>query len=90
MHVTYIDTVNNPDDTVKLRSDTVNDTLFNLIKKNKKITAIEISEQLKVSLSTVKRKIKILKERGQIERVGSDKTGYWKTIETQNTNPRNQ
>lgn len=58
----------------------VNDTVLLLIKQNKNITTSQISEQLKISLSTTKRKIKQLKEQGIIERVGSDKTGYWKTI----------
>lgn len=53
---------------------------FDLIKQNNKITAIEISERLKISLSTVKRKIKDLKEQEKIERDGSDKTGHWKII----------
>ena len=90
MHVNYIDTVNNQNDTVNRESDTVNDTLLRLIKMNKKITAVEISEQLKVSLSTAKRKMKILKENGQIERVGSDKSGYWRIIEEQKKNTSTQ
>jgi len=68
-------------DTVKMQNDTVkseNDTVFSLIKQNKNITATEISERLNLSLSTVKRKIKNLKEQGIIERTGSDKTGFWK------------
>ena len=71
MHVKYIDTV-------KTVNDTVNDTVFNLIKQNNMITSTEISQQLKISLSTAKRKIKELKESGKIERIGSDKTGRWK------------
>lgn len=81
MHIHYVDTVN---DTVKLQNDTVKDTLndavFNLIKRNNKITATEISKRLNISLSTAKRKIKELKEKGIIERIGSDKTGNWKII----------
>ena len=68
-------------DTVKSGIDTVNDTVFDLIKQNNKITATEISERLKISLSTAKRKIKELKEQEKIERSGSDKTGFWKIIE---------
>jgi predicted transcriptional regulator len=49
MHVQYTDTV-------KSKNDTVNDTVFYLIKQNNKITATEISEQLKISLSTAKNK----------------------------------
>ncbi len=78
MHVRYFDTVN---DTVNIQNDTVNDTVFNLITQNNKITAKKISELLNISLSTAKRKIKKLKEKGLIVRVGSDKTGYWKIIE---------
>jgi len=74
MHIHYADTV-------KMQNDTVNDTVFLLIKENNNITATEIGERLKLSLSTVKRKIKDLKEQGIIERIGSDKTGYWKIIE---------
>jgi fido (protein-threonine AMPylation protein)/DNA-binding transcriptional ArsR family regulator len=68
-------------DTVKKQSDTVNDTVFSLIKQNKNLTTTEISERLKVSLSTIKRKIKDFKDKGIIERIGSDKVGYWKVIE---------
>ena len=92
MHIRYNDTakpendkVNPQNDTVKLEidtvNDTVNDTVFQLIQQNNKITATEISENLKVSLSTAKRKLKELKESGRIERIGSDKTGNWKIID---------
>lgn len=78
MHVLYNDTVN---DTQNSENDTVNDTVFSLITENKHITSAEMSEKLNVSLSTVKRKLKKLKENKQIERIGSDKTGYWQIIE---------
>lgn len=76
MHI-LADTVN---DTVKSKNDTVNDTVFSLIRKNNKITANEMSDRLKVSLSTARREIKRLREQGIIERVGSAKTGYWRII----------
>ena len=76
LHVHYIDTVKTQYDTVKIE----NDIVFYLIEQNNKIIATEISERLKISLSTVKRKIKELKESGKIERIGSDKTGHWKII----------
>jgi len=69
-----VGTVNNLIDTV---NGNVKSTVFDLIKANKTITATEISEQLGISLRTVKRKIKELKDKNIIERVGSDKTGYW-------------
>lgn len=78
MHVHYLPPVN---DTVKTQNDTVIDTVLYLIKQDNKITATEISERLNISLSTAKRKIKELKDKGIVKRVGSDKTGYWKIIE---------
>lgn len=74
------DTVNDKIDTVNDTVNNQNDTVFSMIKHNNKITAIEISVKLGKSLATVKRKIKNLKERKIIERIGSDKTGYWKIL----------
>lgn len=74
MHIHYNDTVNH-------ENDTVNDTVFLMIMKNNKISASEISTHLKISLSTVKRKIKQLKESGILERIGSDKSGSWSIVE---------
>ena len=72
------DTVNIENDTVNTENDTVNDTVFNLIKENPNITAEEIRIKLNIGIATVKRKIKMLKEKGIITRLGSDKTGSWK------------
>ena len=68
-------------DTVKQPDDTVNDTVFSIIKQDNNITAHEISERLKISVSTVRRKIKELRNNGTIARIGSDKTGHWKIME---------
>jgi predicted HTH transcriptional regulator len=62
-------------------ADTVNDTVFSLIKQDNKITASEMSERLKLSVSTVRRKIKELRNGGKIVRMGGDKTGYWQISE---------
>ena len=77
LHV-YFTTNVGVNDTVKVENDTVNDTVFNLIKENPSITAEEIRVKLNIGIATVKRKIKILKEKGIITRLGSDKTGSWK------------
>jgi fido (protein-threonine AMPylation protein)/ribosomal protein S25 len=75
------DTVKSGNDTVKSERDALNDaesdTVLDFIKKESRITAVEIASKLELSLATVKRHIKRLKENGEIERVGSDKTGYW-------------
>ena len=77
LHVEYIDTVNTVNDTV---NDTINEAIFSLMKENNKISASQISAQLNISLSTVRRKIKELKDSGKITRLGSNKTGEWKII----------
>ncbi|MDR2828238.1 MAG: Fic family protein, partial [Acholeplasmatales bacterium] len=74
------DTVKDGNDTVKDVNDNVNDTVLSLILKNNKITAIELSNKLNKGIVTIKRELKRLKENNLIERVGSDKTGYWKVI----------
>ena len=77
MHI-LADTVNDTvNDTVKSK----NETVFSLIKQNNKINANENSERLNISWSTVRRKIKELRNNGKIERMGSDKTGQWKIVE---------
>jgi predicted HTH transcriptional regulator len=50
--------------------------VFSLIKEDRNISLAEMRGEL----STVKRKIKTLKHQGMLERIGSDKTGYWKII----------
>jgi len=72
--------INNDAGTVYKQSGTANGTVFDLIKSNNTITASEISEHLGMSLRTVKRKIKELKDSGFIKRVGSDKTGSWTVL----------
>ncbi len=72
MHISN-DTVN---DTVNSK----NDTVFSLLKQNNKITANEIATKLGKGIATIKRKLKDLKDRKIIERVGADKTGYWKIL----------
>lgn len=67
-------------DTVKPQVDTVNDTVLALMRQNNKITANELGDRLKLSLSTVRRKIRALRNQGKIERIGSDKTGFWKIL----------
>ena len=61
-------------------NDTVNGTVFSLIRQDTSITAVDISERLGISLRTVRRQIKALKEQGLIERIGSDKSGHWNIL----------
>ena len=44
------------------------------------ITKQALCDMTSLGNSTIDRAIKVLKERGLIQRVGSNKTGYWKVI----------
>ncbi|MCM1268707.1 MAG: winged helix-turn-helix transcriptional regulator [Bacteroidales bacterium] len=50
------------------------------IKKNPNITKAELQRKTSLGKSTIDRAIKALKEKCLIERIGSNKTGYWKMI----------
>jgi ATP-dependent DNA helicase RecG len=50
-----------------------------IIQKNN-VTQEEIAKEIKTTKRTIERNINVLKEKGLIERVGADKTGYWKII----------
>ena len=50
------------------------------IEKNKTITQKNIANNLKVSRQTISTNIKKLKELRYIERIGSDRKGYWKIL----------
>jgi len=67
----------NSNGTVNVESGTVNGTVFSLIQDNPKIIGEQLAQQLGMSLRTVRREMKRLKDEGYIERVGSDKAGYW-------------
>ena len=50
------------------------------LKKKPRITKVELQKETTLGKSTIDRAIKALKEKCLIERVGSNKTGYWKII----------
>ena len=52
--------------------------MLSLIDNNNKITQEEMLKALNVSRATVTNNLKILKDNGYIERIGSNKNGYWK------------
>jgi predicted HTH transcriptional regulator len=52
-----------------------------LIKENPQITSSEIAEQLDVTRQTVTNRVRSLKEKGVILRVGSDTKGYWRVVD---------
>ncbi len=85
MHIQYIDPVNRQNDPVKPENDLVNDpvkaTILQQLKQNPNANYAELAEKTGYSVATIKRHIQELKKLGIIERIGSDKTGYWKIIE---------
>ena len=52
--------------------------ILNLLEKNKYLKQNEIAEKLNKAPNTIYRNIKVLKDMGIIERVGSTKKGYWR------------
>ena len=50
------------------------------IRNNPDITKPELAEKLKLGKTTVDKGITVLKQRGFIQRVGSNKSGYWKAL----------
>lgn len=60
----------------------MNELLINIDSKlnDKYITQNKIAEKLNVNVRTIKRNFKVLIDNNIIERVGSDKTGYWEIL----------
>lgn len=58
--------------------ETTQEKIINLIKKNPSITQIEMAKILKLTRDGISYIIRILKEKGIIERIGATKNGYWK------------
>jgi len=55
--------------------------ILTLIRKNKDVTIIELSNLLSVTDKTIKRDISKLKEQNRVKRVGSLKAGHWEIID---------
>ena len=54
--------------------------LLELLKINPNITQLELSNKLNVSRRTISTLLANLKEKNKIERIGSDRKGYWKVF----------
>ena len=50
------------------------------IKLNPEITILQLSKLINVSKSTILRTIEKLKKNKRLERIGDEKTGYWKVL----------
>ncbi|MDR0696937.1 MAG: Fic family protein [Christensenellaceae bacterium] len=69
-------TVKGKNATVKISA--TQNAILGLLSGNGKLTAEDIAGDIGKDLVTIKRAIKGLKDKGLLERIGSDKTGYWK------------
>ena len=58
----------------------IQNKIIEFIINDKYITQNSIAEKLNVNVRTVKRNFKVLIDNNIVERVGSDKNGYWKVI----------
>ena len=63
---------------VKIEINLAEKIIFDLLKNNPKITYNQIAEMINKNRKTVQRTIVSLKNKGLVERIGSDKSGYWK------------
>ena len=67
----------------KKESNRLTDTdvkVLELLTGNNKLTAKQLSEECQLTERTINRSLKKLKDLNQIQRIGSNKTGYWKIL----------
>ena len=58
----------------------IQNKIIELIANNNRITQYEIANITNVNVRTIKRNFKILIDNLIIERIGSDKAGYWQIL----------
>jgi ATP-dependent DNA helicase RecG len=51
-----------------------------LISADPYITTTQLANRLGVSQSAISQRIRLLKEKGVLQRIGADKGGYWEVI----------
>lgn len=61
---------------------TTQEKIIELIKENPNITQVEMAKRLGVTRDGISYNIKVLKENGIIERIGSTKNGSWKILDS--------
>lgn len=63
---------------VKITQETTQEKILNLIRKDNTITQIEMAKILGITRDGISYNIRILREKGILERIGSTKKGMWK------------
>ena len=64
-------------------NDPVNDRMnrvLQILEQNKYSTRDQLADASNVSIETIKRDLRKLRDQGKIKRIGSDKTGYWEVL----------
>lgn len=63
---------------VKTTQETTQEKILNLIRKDNTITQVEMAKILGITRDGISYNIRILREKGILERIGSTKNGMWK------------
>lgn len=79
--ITFFSTIDKSVKTPIKMSDKMPGKIFELIKKNPKITALQLSKKTNLSVRTIERNIKILKTQNKINRIGPGNGTHWEIIE---------
>jgi ATP-dependent DNA helicase RecG len=54
--------------------------IISLIKKNSKVSTMEMADKLEVNKRTILRELDLMKRSGFLKRIGSEKSGHWELI----------
>lgn len=79
----YLENPNYTENYTESYTENLNETqqkIIKLIKENSEITQKMLVKELNLSRPAIALNIKYLKDNGYIERIGSDRKGYWKII----------
>lgn len=68
------------DSEFKILLNSTEEQILNLINREKYITQAELSKLLDLSENCIYKNLRTLKSKGIIERIGSNKKGYWKIL----------
>lgn len=68
------------DDNKNTTQETTQEKIIKLIKKNQTITQVEMAKILNLTRDGISYNIKVLKNNGIIDRIGSTKNGLWKIL----------
>ena len=76
------------DSKLKILINSTEEQILNLINREKYITQAELSKLLELSENCIYKNLRTLKAKGIIERIGSNKKGYWKILNLEEKSDR--